>query len=183
MSSYPSLKFLQHSPHLPQIRIHLLKGELALRAILSYVGCASPGDRIIANPPSVFRYLNSLPGDVKNVRCAWLWAVTIQWLSHLKSNRSPSSSGHHSIRVCDHCKLLFPGAKIFLPPSLTLQSVPLHIRRALLFQASPLHCPLIPQAHRDIQTKTAVQLWWKSSLRLRGDERFSQVPPTPAVLF
>lgn len=67
--SYSSLKFLQHSPHPPQMRIHLLKGELAAETILSSVGSVSSGDRIIANTPSALRYLNSLPGNVKNVRC------------------------------------------------------------------------------------------------------------------
>lgn len=70
MSSYPFLKFLQHSPHPPQMGIHLLKGELAAKTIVSSVGCVSSGDRIIANTPSALRYLNSLPGNVKNVRCA-----------------------------------------------------------------------------------------------------------------
>lgn len=107
MSYYPSLKFLQHSPHPPQMGIHLLKGELAAKTILSSVGCVSSGDRIIANTPSALRYLNSLPGNVKNVRCAWLWNMTIQWLSHLKSNRMFSSCGHHSVRVWYHSEHLF----------------------------------------------------------------------------
>lgn len=67
VSHYPSLKFLQHCPHPPQMGIHLLKGELAAKTILSSVGCVSSGDRIIADTPSALRYLNSLPGNVKNV--------------------------------------------------------------------------------------------------------------------
>lgn len=157
MSSYPFLKFLQHSAHPPQMGIHLLKGELAAKTIVSSVGCVSSGDRIIANTPSVLRYLNSLPGNVKNVRCAWLWNITIQWLSHLKSNRMFSSCSHHSVRVWYHSEHLFLEAKIFLPPSLPLQNIPLHTRWGLLFEASTLHCLLPPQTCWESQTQKAVQ--------------------------
>lgn len=50
--------------------IHLLKGQLAAKTILSFVGYVSSGDIIMANTPSVLRHLNSLPDNVKNVRCA-----------------------------------------------------------------------------------------------------------------
>lgn len=70
ISSDPSMKFFQHRPHPTQMGIHLLKGQLAAKAILSFVGYVSSGDIIMANTPSVLRHLNSLPGNVKNVRCA-----------------------------------------------------------------------------------------------------------------
>lgn len=78
------MKFFQHSPHPTQMEIHLLKGQLAAKTILSFVGYVSSGDIIMANTPPVLRHLNNLPGNVKNVRCAWLWNITIQWLSYLK---------------------------------------------------------------------------------------------------
>lgn len=53
-----------------QMGIHLLKGQLAAKTILSFVGYVSSGDIIMANTPFVLRHLNSLPGNVKNVRCA-----------------------------------------------------------------------------------------------------------------
>lgn len=87
--------------------IHLLKGELAAKTILSSMGCASSGDRIIANTPFALRYLNSLPGNVKDVRCAWLWNITIQWHSHLKSSTVLSSSSHQTVRVWHHSERLF----------------------------------------------------------------------------
>lgn len=68
--SDPSMKFFQHIPHPAQMGIHLLKGQLAAKTILSSVGYVSSGDIIMATAPSVLRHLNSLPGNVKNVRCA-----------------------------------------------------------------------------------------------------------------
>lgn len=118
MSYYPSLKFLQCSLRPPQMGIHLLKGELAAKTILSSMGCASSGDRIIANTPFALRYLNSLPGNVKDVRCAWLWNITIQWLSHLKSSTMLSSCSHHTVRVWHHYEHLFLEIKCAASPRL-----------------------------------------------------------------
>ncbi|OPJ76026.1 hypothetical protein AV530_012127 [Patagioenas fasciata monilis] len=47
------------------MEIHLLKGELAAKPILSCVSCVSSEDGIIANAPLTLRYLNSLPSNVK----------------------------------------------------------------------------------------------------------------------